>query len=66
MFNQMLNEDERQEPENGERVMNVLKWMANTEEEEKSGGDLKTHFIREEVLSLDSLRPKSKLAQIST
>jgi len=59
MLNQMLTEDEKKDPENGERVINVLKWMANAEEEEKSG-DLKTHFIREEVFSLDSLRPKSK------
>lgn len=59
MLNQMLTEDEKKDPENGERVINVLKWMANAEEEEKAG-DLKTHFIREEVFSLDSLRPKSK------
>jgi hypothetical protein len=60
MLNQMLTEDEKKDPENSKRVINVLRWMANTEEEERSG-DVKTHFIREEMISLESLRPRSKL-----
>ena len=64
MVSQMLlTDDEKSDPENGERVMNVLQWMANTEKEEKSG-DLKTHFIREERISLESLRPESEFVFI--
>ena len=55
----LLTEDEKNDPENGKHVMNVIVYMANTENEEKTG-DLKTHTVREERISLESLRPESK------
>lgn len=54
-----LTEDEKKDPENNARVMNVLQWMANSEKEETSN-DLKTHIIREELISLGSNRPESE------
>ena len=50
----MLTEDEKKDPENGEKAINVLQWLANTEEESKSGVEHMTHFIMEDAITLPS------------
>jgi len=47
LLDQMLTEEEKQDPENGEKAINVLQYWAHTEEEKKTG-EHKTHFIRDE------------------
>ena len=47
LLDQMLTEEEKNDPENGEKAINVLKYWAQ-EEEEKKAGEHKTHFIRDE------------------
>ena len=51
---EVLTDDEKKNPENGEKAINVLKWWA-TSEQEKKAGEHKAHFIREEVITLQSV-----------
>ena len=54
---EVLTDDEKNNPENGEKAINVLKWWA-TSEQEKKAGEHKAHFIREEVITLQSVADK--------